>query len=147
MGKDQRKKENEEFLEAKKDDEESIVLLKQAREALLEYYKKHKVEMGETQGSVKLLQEDPLSDPDVAPDATFSEKGKRKNQSKGVVSIITMVIEDLEAEIANSIKDEESAQLAFEKALAAAEKLLEELEARVVSLEEKIAKRKEEKVD
>merc|ERR1712139_257280 len=126
----------------KKENEDSIVLLKKAREALLEYYKKHKVEMGETQGSVKLLQEDPLSDPDVAPDATFSDKGKRKNQSKGVISIMTMVIEDLEAEIANSIKDEEAAQLAFEKALAAAEKLLKELEARVISLEEKVANRK-----
>merc|ERR1719253_257730 len=57
-----------------------------------------------------------------------------------------MVIEDLEAEIANGIKSEENAQVLFEEALAAAEQLLADLEARKVTLEEKIAARKEEKV-
>merc|ERR1719335_575474 len=103
--------------------------------------------MGPVQGSVKLLQADPLSDPDVAPDATFSDKGKRKTQTKGIVSIMTMIIEDLEMEISNGIKNEEKAQLAFEEALAVAEKLVEDLEEKKTSLEEAIAKRKSEKKD
>jgi hypothetical protein len=145
--KDERKKENEAFVEAKKDDEDAIVLLKKAKDVLMEFYKKEGVKMGDVQGSVKLLQADPLSDPDVAPDATFSDKGKRKGETKGIISIMTMIIEDLEMEITNEVKAEEEAQLAFEKALAIAEKLVEDLEAKKVSLEEAIAKRKKEKTE
>merc|ERR1719389_51382 len=58
-----------------------------------------------------------------------------------------MIIEDLEMEISNGIKNEASAQESFEEALATAEKLVEDLEAKKTSLEEAIAKRKEEKTD
>lgn len=156
----ERKKENEAFVQAKKDDLAAIELMEQAKEKLMEFYKKEGVKMGPVQGSVKLLAVDSSAgkaqegeepkfeeDPDKAPDATFSNKGKRKVQSKGIVSIMTMIIEDLQAEIANEIKAEEAAQLAFEKALATAEKLLEDLEAKKISLEEAIAERKKEKAD
>jgi chromosome segregation ATPase len=102
-----------------------------------------------SKGPVSLLQEepDPLKDPDVAPEAKFSGKGNRKNQAKGIISLMTMLIEDVKAEISNEIKAEEEAQVTYEKALAAAEKLLEELKTKKVNLEEAIAKRKKEKVD
>lgn len=136
----ERKKENEEFVEAKKLDIEAIALIKKAKEVMMDFYSKNNVK-------VDLLQEsaDPLSDPDVAPDASFSGKGKRKGQSKGIVAILTMVIEDLTAEVANETTSEEASQLSFEKALAAAEKLVEDLTAKKVSLEEAIAKRGKEK--
>merc|ERR1719476_635537 len=60
---------------------------------------------------------------------------------------MTMIIQDLEAEVANEVKAEEEAQLAFEEALAAAEKVLEELEAKKVNLETLIAKRKKEQTE
>merc|ERR1719498_2168854 len=52
----ERKKENEAFVEAKKADEDSIEILEKAKEAILEFYKKNKVALGEVQGSVKFLQ-------------------------------------------------------------------------------------------
>jgi len=137
---DQRKKENGEFIQAKKDDLSAIELLKKAKDVMSDFYKKNAVKVG-------LVQEhaDPMSDPDKAPDATFSDKGKRKGQSKGIVSLLTMVIEDLTAEVANETTSEADAQLTFEKALASAEKLVEDLTATKVSLEGAIAKRQGEK--
>merc|ERR1719146_73411 len=104
---EERTDENDAFKSAKKDDEDAIALLEQAIEALSAYYKKNKIEMGSIQGSVKLLQEPEFEVSKwQAPDATFSDKGKRKNESKGIISILTMLKEDLEDEIKNGIKDE-----------------------------------------
>merc|ERR1719379_907870 len=126
---EQRKSEHEEFKVTKKDDEDAIALLQKAVEVLGEYYEKAGVDMGPVQGSSKLLQEPEfaISD-DQAPEATFKEKGHRKNQSKGIISILTMLIEDLESEIKNGIKDEVAAQAEFEKNVDAAKKLIETLE-------------------
>merc|ERR1719382_185221 len=58
-----------------------------------------------------------------------------------------MLIEDLNDEIRNAMRDEETSQIQFEKAKAAAEKLKEELIAKKVSLEEQIASLQEEKAE
>merc|ERR1719476_810889 len=110
----QRKQENQEFHSAKDDDQAAIKLLEAARDALSKYYKKNKIEMGPIQGSVKLLQKPFEVSEDQAPDATFSDKGSRKNESKGVVGLMTMLIEDLQDEIKNDMKDEEETQLEYE---------------------------------
>merc|ERR1719310_1055267 len=130
---DVRKEENEDFVQAKEDDEAVIKLLKKAIEALSAYYKNNKIEMGPVQGSVKLLQE---SVGDTQPDATFSKKGSRKGESKGIISILTMLMEDAEDEIKNGIKDEVSAQGDYEKKLDAAKKLVETLKQKKENLEE-----------
>merc|ERR1719261_2383557 len=123
-----RTEENAQFKQAKSDDEAAIELLGQAIEHLSAYYKNNKIDIGPVQGSVKgLLQE---------PDATFSDKGKRKNESKGIISILTMIKEDLEAEIANGIKAEEMSQRDYAKAKAAALKLIETLEEKKTNLQE-----------
>jgi len=142
--------ENQVFLQEKADDENAIELLQKAKEAILAYYEKNKIELGPIQGSVKgvLLQEPVFKiSEDQAPDATFSHKGKRKNETKGVISIIQMIIEDLGGEIKTGQMSEEEAQLAFEKQLAAAKKLKADLETKVVNLNEMIANRKQEKTD
>merc|ERR1712139_160172 len=82
---------------------------------------------------------------DQAPDASFSDKGSRKNQSKGIVSIMTMLIEDLENEIKNGKKAEASAQTDFEEALADAKKLKEELIEKKDTIEATIADKKDAK--
>merc|ERR1719359_2809673 len=78
----QRIAENEEFLNAKSDDEAAIELLSAAKDALTKFYKKNKVEMGEIQGSTQgaaLLQAPTFEvSEDQAPDASFSDKGNRK---------------------------------------------------------------------
>jgi len=141
---DVRKEENEDFVQAKEDDEAVIKLLKKAIEALSAYYKNNKIEMGPVQGSVKLLQE---SVGDTQPDATFSKKGSRKGESKGIISILTMLMEDAEDEIKNGIKDEVSAQGDYEKKLDAAKKLVESLKEKKKNLEEDKANTEEKKDD
>merc|ERR1719261_1786163 len=133
-----RTEENAQFKQAKSDDEAAIELLGQAIEHLSAYYKNNKIEIGPIQGSVKgLLQEPEFAvDPDQAPDATFSGKGSRKNESKGIISILTMIKEDLQEEIANGMKAEEMSQQEYAKAKAAALKLIATLEEKKTNLEE-----------
>merc|ERR1719215_1714696 len=68
---DERKKENDAFLQAKMDDEGAIDLLERAKAALAAFYKKQGVDMGEIQGSAKFLQGEPAFErsKDDAPDA------------------------------------------------------------------------------
>jgi len=144
----QREEENEAFHAAKAEDKAAIALLMQARTALSAFYKESKIEMGPIQGSVKLLQRqgpDFAVSEDQAPEAKFSDAGKRKGETKGIVGILTMIIEDLDDEIKNGMKEEESTQMEYEKMMAAAKALEEDLIAKRISLESAIAKRTEEK--
>ena len=136
-----RKEENDEFLQAKRDDQDAIKLLVEARKFLKDYYEKNKIPLGKAQGESFVQQGPEFEVPeDQAPDVDFSGKGSRKNEAKGIVSIMTMIIEDLNDEIKNAMTAEETAQMAFEKQIAAAEALQEELEKKVVSLDEQIAR-------
>jgi len=145
---EERKAEHEEFQVAKSDDEAAIALLEKARDVLSSYYKKNEVDMGPVQGSMKLLQGPEFEiSADQAPDATFSDAGKRKNQGKGIISILTMLIEDLQSEIKNGIKDEVAAQAEFEKNVAAAKKLIETLEEKKSNLEDNKAETEGKKDD
>ncbi len=65
---------------------------------------------------------------DQALDAAFSDKGARKNESKGVVQLMTMLIEDLQDEIKNEGKAEEETQIEYESEMDKATKLKGELE-------------------
>lgn len=130
---DERKDEHSDFQAAKKDDEMAIAILTKALQALSKF--------AMVQGSMELLQEPEFAvSESQAPDATFSDKGSRKNESKGIVSLLSMIIEDLEAEISNGIKEEASSQISFEKDLAAAKKLLEDLGIKKENLESDKAK-------
>merc|ERR1719327_2149636 len=144
---DERKEENEAYLQAKKDDEDAKALLEKAKEAFTKYYKENDIKMGPIQGSVKLLQEEPEFErsADDAPDATFSGKGNSKLQSKGIVSLFDYIIEDLADELANEKKAEAKSQEEFETELATAQKLLDDLKEKKVTLTEIIAKRQESK--
>merc|ERR1719316_1536003 len=144
---DERKEENEAYLQAKKDDQDAIALLEKAKEAFTKYYKESGVDMGKIQGSVKLLQAEPAFErsADDAPDATFSSKGNNKVQGKGIVSLFDYIIEDLADELANEKKAEAKSQAEYEEELATAQKLLNDLKAKKVTLEGIIAKREEDK--
>jgi len=139
---DERTAEHEDFQKAKSDDEAAIGLLEKTVEVLGSYYKKNKIDMG------KLLQ---VKGPEFeksqwqAPDATFSDKGSRKNESKGIISILTMLIEDLQMEIKNGVKDEVLSQTEFEKNVDAAKKLIATLEEKKANLEEEKAGEEEKK--
>merc|ERR1719327_834744 len=126
---DERKEENEAYLQDKKDDEDAKDLLEKAKEAFTKFYKEQGVKMGPIQGSVKLLQEEPAFErsADDAPDATFSKKGNNKVQGKGIVSLFDYIIEDLEDELANEKKAEAKSQEEYEAEMATAQKLVDEL--------------------
>jgi len=140
----ERTAENEAFLQAKKADEDSIGLLTQATEFLSAYFTKNKIELGPLQN---FLQQGPEFErsPDDAPDAVFSDKGKRKGESKGIVAILATIIEDLGSEISNAVKAEAAALELFEENLKIAEELLLNLQTKKTNLETAIANRKTDK--
>merc|ERR1719198_875943 len=82
-----------------------------------------------------------------APEVKFSGKGKRKGQAKGILAIMTDIIEDLKGEIGLGKKQEEAAQLEHEKQVAAAHALIESLGEKKVNLETDIENKKESKLE
>merc|ERR1712066_1012822 len=142
---------NQQFTSDKAADQENLDALMDARDLLTSYYRNHSIDMGPIQGSVKglALAQDPDFEisADQAPDVDFSDKGKRKNESKDIISILTMIIEDIDDEIKNDMKAEEEAQLEYEGLMAEADKLLEVLGKKEVSLAAAIAQRQGEKSD
>eukprot|EP00747_Dinoflagellata_sp_TGD_P153083 gnl/TRDRNA2_/TRDRNA2_177362_c0_seq1.p1 gnl/TRDRNA2_/TRDRNA2_177362_c0~~gnl/TRDRNA2_/TRDRNA2_177362_c0_seq1.p1 ORF type:complete len:636 (+),score=300.45 gnl/TRDRNA2_/TRDRNA2_177362_c0_seq1:74-1909(+) len=142
---EQRKAENEAFKENKKDDENAIDLLKDAKEALSEFYDKNDV-------SLKLVQKK-AHEPEFereegdGPDASFSDKGKQAGQAKGILALMDYILEDLENEITDGIKNEKAAKEEFEKMMKEAKDLKSDLEDTKTTLEETISKREEEKGD
>jgi len=138
---EQRKLDHEGFLATKSDDEGAIELLNAAKNAIAKFYKDKKKE--------SLLQQGPdfAVSEDEAPSADFNGRESRKGEAKGVISLMTMLIEDLEDEVKNGITDEAKAHLEFEKMLASAKKVKEDLITKNTNLEEIIAKRGEKKTE
>merc|ERR1719271_1018697 len=126
------------YLQAKADDEAAAGLLGVAIGHLSAFYKNEGIDQGEIQGSINLLQKQPEFEvsEDQAPDATFSSGDKSSGESKGIVSIMTMLKEDLEDEVKNGIKNEEESQTTYANQKAAAEKLIASLEEKKTNLEE-----------
>lgn len=139
---EQRISDNQAFLNAKSDDTAAIELLMSARDAISKYYKDNGI-------AVQFIEKKPTFavSEDQAPDFEFDSTNSRSGESKGVVSLITMLIEDLNDEVKNGLKSEEDAQLEFEKMLKTAKNLKQKLEDKVVNLDGIIAKRGEEKID
>jgi hypothetical protein len=146
----QRESENQAFLKSKQEDQEAIDLLVQAKDYIMSYYTNHSIELGPIQGSVKgigLAQQGPVFEisADDAPEAKFADEGSRKHEAKGVVSILTMIAEDLNDEIRNDMKAEELTHLAFEQQIAAADALMHQLVEKKTNLEKVISDRLDEK--
>jgi len=139
-----RKAEHEAYNQAKKDDNDAVTVLNKAKEAFTAFYKKQGIEMIQQEPAFERSEDD-------APDASFTKKGSNQNASKNILQLMDYIIEDVTDELANSKKDEETAQADFEDEKAAAEKLVSDLKDKVVGLENTIAKRiqskKEENVD
>merc|ERR1719375_1239296 len=115
---DARKEQHAAFESAKSDDEGAVKLLAAAIEAMSAFYKNNKIDQGEIQGAAQALVQEgqPTFEvsADQAPDATFTSAGKSGGESKGIVSIMTMIKEDLEDEISNGVKSEGETQAKFE---------------------------------
>merc|ERR1711865_461886 len=125
------------FEGAKSDDEQASSLLAAAIGALGAFYKNNDIDQGAIQGGAKALLQAPEFEvsEDQSPDASFSSAGKSGGESKGIVSLMTMIKEDLDDEIKNGVKNEKRTQAAFETSLNAAKKLVEELTLKKTNLE------------
>jgi len=130
-----RKQEHAEFQKAKKDDQDAIALLSTAKEALTAYYKKNSIKMGAVQG-LRLVQAAPET-----PELNFSGKGSNNKQSKGIVSLMTYIIQDLVDEVSNGAKSEAQNQADYEGETKTAKHLLKDLVSKKANLEGIIAKR------
>lgn len=146
-----RSDENCKFSSDKTADQTNIDALVSARDFLTSYFRNHSIDMGPLQGSVKgaALAQQPEFDisADQAPDVQFSGSGKRTTQSKDVVSMLTMIIEDINDEVKNDMKAEEEAQLEYEGMMNEANALLKALDEKKTSLESAIAQRRQERTD
>jgi len=112
-----RKAENEAYLQAKKDDEKAIDLLQKAKKKLEAYF--------------SFLQQEP--------DFKLSDKDSSKNQTQGVLSLLDMIIEDLQGELAEAKSAEEAAQTDYESMKKAVEDQKEKLEKAEINLKGQIA--------
>lgn len=138
----QRKEEHAAFLHAKDEDEQTIDLLTQAKDALMKYYKDNGIEMGPLQRSVQgaLVQEPVFErDEDDAPDAIFSDKGKRKGQTKSVLTLLQYILEDAQNEIINDDKAEQKTVALFTEEKKKASALIEELKGTTAELTTQIS--------
>jgi len=116
-----RKAENDEYKQSKSDDEKAIVLLQKAKGALASYYKKNLLQV------------------DAEPDMKLSENDSAEGQANGVLSLLDMIIEDLNGELAESKSAEASAQLDYEKMTKAVQTQKAKLTRSKINLEGQIA--------
>merc|ERR1719161_1849699 len=146
---DQRKEENAKFLKAKSDDEKAIELVESAKETLARFYESR----GKGNIRSKLIQEASHA---AAPAAAtveykeppqFAKTDKNKGASKSIVQLMEMIIEDIQIAIIDDIKYEEAAQAEYNTAMKNSKKIVEELEAKKVTLKNIIADSNENKAE
>jgi len=155
-----REAENGAFNTAKSDDEAAAELLGVAIGQLSKFYEDEGMDMGklnEADGQFLQKSKGPLgeagagqpefekSEGDILAGGgpSFSSGDKSKGESKGIISILTMLKEDCENEIADGIKEEEAAIARFDEQKEAAEGLIASLEEKKTNLESDKADRDE----
>jgi len=124
---DERKAEHDAFETAKADDEGAIKLLEQAVESLSSFYRNN---------PPTLLQQ-PRGE-DEPPAADFTDSNKSKGENKGIVAILEMLKEDLEAEVTNGIKSESESHADFERAMTKSKTVLKALLEKKANLKQSI---------
>jgi isopentenyl diphosphate isomerase/L-lactate dehydrogenase-like FMN-dependent dehydrogenase len=85
--------------------------------------------------AILLLEKQPVFDRgEQAPDATFSKASSTSSEAGGILSIMTMLKEDLEDEISNGVKTEKENQFYFERTRERLNALLKELGEKKINL-------------
>merc|ERR1719352_2280786 len=124
-----RNKEHEAFKQAMKDDADAVMLIGKAIEALNGFY------------NPKMLMQQPeyTTNPDTAPEAEFSDNKSRGSMGGGVISILSMIKEDIEKEMKTTRADEAEDLAAYKKLYKDSAASMKALEAKKVSLGQDIA--------
>jgi len=138
---DMRNEESDDFKQALKDDTDAIGLLQKAITALSKYYKNNNIPVSLTQKAPEYAE-----DPDKAPETSFSNSGSRSSESGGILAILSMLVEDLEKEVADARGDDADAQAKYDEQNGALQKSLDAQTATKVGVEEELASL-EEKID
>lgn len=121
------------YEEAQVADKNAVKLLGEAIESMKAFYRNNPpAALIEKKAWTRVLREEP-------PDATFSDKNKAKQESFGVIGIMEMLKEDLEAEIKNGGKNEAEAHAAYEVALGTANKVVGTLNDKKTNIKQEIA--------
>merc|ERR550514_1613614 len=108
---DTRKEEHATYTSGKADNEGAIKLLGMAIEAMSSYHK--------NTGLIQQTPEDKLKELGM-PTETFTDSKKNAGESKGIVGIMEMIVEDLHEDIEKMTKEEIEAQKDYEEELGAA---------------------------
>jgi len=107
-----RNSEREDFEKALKVDQEAVDALNDAITVLTEFHRKNKIPLAFAQGEPKYTK-----DPDKAPELKWAGEdsyGGRKEESHGIIQILSMISEDYELEMKTGRQDEATAQEEFE---------------------------------
>jgi len=141
---DLRNKEHADFKQALKDDTDAIALIQQAIVALSKFYKNNRIPLSILQGRLlRAAEPEPeyTVDPDKAPDTVWdsddSAYGGRSHETRDVVSMLSMIVEDLQKEIKTGRADDADAEKRYETDRAALESVMHaQKEAKVMTEKE-----------
>jgi len=136
----QRTEDHNAYASTKADDEGAATLLGSAIEAMSAFYDKEDVASFIQKKSEKREPEFAVED-DAAPEASFGYSKKNSGEAGGIVTLMTMIKEDLENEIAFGTKTEIEAQTSYEKELGEAKALKAKLESKKTNLEADIVEK------
>jgi hypothetical protein len=139
-----RNKEYAAHVQSLKDDDAAIGIVNQAIQSLSAFYEKNKIELSMAQRKQEPESPEYTVDQDKAPETNF-EDGKyegRKGDTGGIVSILSMVVEDMKNEMATARKDDAIAQEEYEKDKASMNAMLKAQEDRKVATEMALAEAK-----
>jgi hypothetical protein len=144
---DERSASHDRFVQSKKDDEDAIDLLQQALVKLEEYYNTTLLQTAElpAQRLTPFITAADVQAPefkvskDQAPDAKFSSTSAHKQESKGVLGMLRQITEDLQIEVTDSTKAEETELEEYNKQKADDEETLENLNDRKSDLEGEVS--------
>merc|ERR1719197_2293759 len=114
---EQRTKENSEYMAAKADDAAAVSLIENAMGVLETFYSENGLMLAQVR-RVKQPFVEAGEAPTPPPSTWDSEYGGAKGESTGIISIMTLIKQNIEKDIAKSDKQEEDAVEAYDKLVA-----------------------------
>jgi hypothetical protein len=135
---DMRNKEYAAHVQSLKDDDAAIEIMNQAIQAISKFYEKNKIELSMAQKNKEDPEEPEYTvDQDKAPELAFKDGDYegRKSDTGGIISILSMVVEDMKNEMATARKDDAVAQEEYETDKKSMEDMLKAQEDRKVATE------------
>merc|ERR1719473_221419 len=129
-----RNAQNEAFKTALKADNDAVMLLAKAIEALSKYATNNKLSLVQ-----KKQEPEYTTSADTAPEATFSSASSGGSESGGIVSIIENIKQDLEEEMDKAKEEEAKALQSYKDTLKESQESMAAMEKKIASMEVEIA--------